>query len=76
MKILVTSDKVLNAATRDIASGKPDSEKLVMAYLKVKAKSLPFGKRMLLKFFGPGQYRGFIRFAHKTLGTESVEVDV
>lgn len=46
-----------------------------MAFLRTKTGSLPWYKRLALKVFGPKQYREGIRLAHRTLGTEAVEVD-
>lgn len=40
MKKLVTPAMVLNAAARDVASGHPDAESLVMAFLRAKTGGL------------------------------------
>lgn len=75
MKKLVTPAMVVNAAARDVASGRPDAESLVVAFLKAKTGGLSWYKRLALKVFGGKQYREGIRLAHRVLGTEAVEVD-
>lgn len=81
MKKLVTPAMVLNAAARDIASGRTDAERLVLAFLKAKSKGVRMswykrlGVRIGLKVMGANEYRKGIRLLHRLLGSEAVEVD-
>lgn len=74
---VVQPAQILHAFTRDVASGRPDGCDLVMAFASVVGKTrLPWSKRLLLKWFGPGQYRGAVKALHGLIGRDSVTLEV
>jgi hypothetical protein len=76
---VVTRAMVLNAVVRDIASGRPDSENLALAFFDESIRLGWAAEKLMDRWMGRSgrkMYRDFVKTGHKLFGAESITLSV